>query len=165
MTTFTAGPGLQTLPLWIFQNLFRPNQAPVVNVAAAVLVLVSVLPVYLANRLSGGHRRARQQSRRTAHVETIHNIVDGKAVAAADGRTLDIVDPSTGEVYATSPLSGPDDVDAAFRSARTAYRERLGCHHAVGPDERAARDRRRRRRSTPRSSSRSSTATPASPRG
>jgi putative spermidine/putrescine transport system permease protein len=51
VTTFTAGPGLQTLPLWIFQNLFRPN--PVVNVAAAVLVLVSVLPVYLANRLSG----------------------------------------------------------------------------------------------------------------
>ena len=55
-------------------------------------------------------------------METFHNIVDGKAVAAADGRTLDIVDPSTGEVYATSPLSGPDDVDAAFRSARTAFR-------------------------------------------
>ncbi len=28
VTTFTAGPGLQTLPLWIFQNLFRPNQSP-----------------------------------------------------------------------------------------------------------------------------------------
>ena len=53
VTTFTAGPGIQTLPLWIFQNLFRPNQAPVVNVVAAALVLVSLLPVYLANRLSG----------------------------------------------------------------------------------------------------------------
>jgi putative spermidine/putrescine transport system permease protein len=53
VTTFTAGPGIQTLPLWIFQNLFRPNQAPVVNVVAAFLVVVSVLPVYLANRLSG----------------------------------------------------------------------------------------------------------------
>jgi putative spermidine/putrescine transport system permease protein len=53
VTTFTAGPGIQTLPLWIFQNLFRPNQAPVVNVVAAFLVLVSVLPVYLAHRLSG----------------------------------------------------------------------------------------------------------------
>jgi putative spermidine/putrescine transport system permease protein len=52
VTTFTAGPGIQTLPLWIFQNLFRPNQAPVVNVVAAFLVVVSVLPVYLANRLS-----------------------------------------------------------------------------------------------------------------
>jgi len=53
VTTFTAGPGLQTLPLWIFQNLFRPNQSPIVNVAAVVLVVISVVPVYLANRLSG----------------------------------------------------------------------------------------------------------------
>ena len=53
VTTFTAGPGVQTLPLWIYNNLFRPNQAPVVNVVAAFLVVVSVLPVYIANRLSG----------------------------------------------------------------------------------------------------------------
>jgi len=53
VTTFTAGPGLQTLPLWIFQILFRRSESRIVNVAAAVLVLVSVLPVYLANRLSG----------------------------------------------------------------------------------------------------------------
>ena len=53
VTTFTAGPQDQTLPLWIFQNLFRPNQAPVVNVVAAVLVLVSAIPIYLAQRLSG----------------------------------------------------------------------------------------------------------------
>ena len=53
VTTFTAGPEEQTLPIWIFQNLFRPNQAPVVNVVAAVLVLVSAIPIYLAQRLSG----------------------------------------------------------------------------------------------------------------
>jgi putative spermidine/putrescine transport system permease protein len=53
VTTFTAAPGVQTLPLWIFANLFRPNQAPVVNVVAAALVLLSVLPVWLAQRLSG----------------------------------------------------------------------------------------------------------------
>ncbi|AUG75246.1 spermidine/putrescine ABC transporter permease [Kitasatospora sp. MMS16-BH015] len=52
VTTFTAGPGVQTLPLWIYTNLARPNQAPVVNVVAAVLVLLSVIPVYLAQRLS-----------------------------------------------------------------------------------------------------------------
>ncbi len=52
VTTFTAGPQEQTLPIWIFQNLFRPNQAPVVNVVAAVLVLVSAIPIYLAQRLS-----------------------------------------------------------------------------------------------------------------
>lgn len=52
VTTFTAGPGVQTLPVWIFSNMSRPQQAPVVNVVAAVLVLLSVLPIYLAQRLS-----------------------------------------------------------------------------------------------------------------
>ncbi len=52
VTTFTAGPGIQTLPLWIFNNLFRPQQAPIVNVVAAALILVSILPLYLAQRLS-----------------------------------------------------------------------------------------------------------------
>jgi putative spermidine/putrescine transport system permease protein len=53
VTTFTAGPGTPTLPIWIFNNLFRPNQAPVVNVIAVILVAVSILPVWLALRLSG----------------------------------------------------------------------------------------------------------------
>ncbi len=56
VTTFTAGAGVQTLPVWIFGNMARPQQAPVVNVVAAVLVLLvllSVLPVYAAQRLSG----------------------------------------------------------------------------------------------------------------
>ncbi len=52
VTTFTAGNDQQTLPIWIFNNLFRPNQAPVVNVVAAFLVLVSIVPIYLAQRLS-----------------------------------------------------------------------------------------------------------------
>lgn len=55
VTTFTASSQDQTLPIWIFQNLFRPNQAPVVNVVAAVLVLLSAVPIYLAQRLSGSH--------------------------------------------------------------------------------------------------------------
>ncbi|MEV8546822.1 ABC transporter permease [Streptomyces sp. NPDC051572] len=52
VTTFTAGPGVETLPVWIFANMARPQQAPVVNVVAAVLVLLSVVPIYLAQRLS-----------------------------------------------------------------------------------------------------------------
>jgi putative spermidine/putrescine transport system permease protein len=51
VTTFTASPDVQTLPLWIFGNLFRPNQAPVVNVVAAVLIVLAVVPVWLAQRL------------------------------------------------------------------------------------------------------------------
>jgi putative spermidine/putrescine transport system permease protein len=53
VTTFTAGPGTPTLPIWIFNNLFRPNQAPVVNVVAVLLVTISILPVWLAQRLAG----------------------------------------------------------------------------------------------------------------
>jgi len=53
VTTFTASAQDQTLPIWIFQNLFRPNQAPIVNCVAAALVLFSVFPIYLAQRLSG----------------------------------------------------------------------------------------------------------------
>jgi putative spermidine/putrescine transport system permease protein len=52
VTTFTAGPGVQTLPIWIFNNLARPNQAPIVNVVAALLILLSVIPVWLAQRVS-----------------------------------------------------------------------------------------------------------------
>ena len=53
VTTFTAGPTVQTLPIWIFGNLFRPNQAPVINVVAAVLTLIAVVPVWLAQRVGG----------------------------------------------------------------------------------------------------------------
>lgn len=56
VTTFTAGPNARTLPLWIFDNLFRPNQAPVVNVVAAVLTVVAVVPVWLAQRYGGDAR-------------------------------------------------------------------------------------------------------------
>jgi betaine-aldehyde dehydrogenase len=49
------------------------------------------------------------------------NVVGGELAAARDGRTLDVVNPSTGEVYATSPLSGPADVDAACLAAQRAF--------------------------------------------
>jgi hypothetical protein len=39
---------------WIPQNLFRPNQALVVNVVAVVLILLSMAPIWLAQRLSAG---------------------------------------------------------------------------------------------------------------
>ncbi len=53
VTTFTVGQGIQTLPIWIYQNLFRPNQAPVVNVVAAALIVASVVPIWIAQKLAG----------------------------------------------------------------------------------------------------------------
>jgi putative spermidine/putrescine transport system permease protein len=52
VTTFTIGAGQETLPIWIFTNLFRPNQLPIVNVVAVIVVLISIVPVYLAHRLT-----------------------------------------------------------------------------------------------------------------
>jgi putative spermidine/putrescine transport system permease protein len=51
VTTFTAGPD-QTVPIWILNNLSRPNQLPIVNVVGVLLILISMLPVYLAHRLT-----------------------------------------------------------------------------------------------------------------
>jgi betaine-aldehyde dehydrogenase len=49
------------------------------------------------------------------------NFVDGAYRPAADGRTSDVVDPSTGEAYAQAPVSGAQDVDAAVRAAAEAF--------------------------------------------
>jgi betaine-aldehyde dehydrogenase len=49
------------------------------------------------------------------------NHVNGEFKPPHEGETLDIVNPSTGEVYATSPLSGPADVDEAMQAAQTAF--------------------------------------------
>jgi putative spermidine/putrescine transport system permease protein len=39
--------------------MFRPNQAPVVSVIAVVLVVVSIIPIYIAQRLSGSEQQRR----------------------------------------------------------------------------------------------------------
>ena len=51
VTIFTAG-GVKTLPIWIFQSFRLANQLPLVNVAGVVAILLSVVPVYIATRLS-----------------------------------------------------------------------------------------------------------------
>ncbi|MDT4894324.1 MAG: betaine-aldehyde dehydrogenase [Pseudonocardiales bacterium] len=52
---------------------------------------------------------------------SVRNFVDGKLVDAADGRRTELIDPSTGEVFGSAPLSGPEDVDAAYRAAAGAF--------------------------------------------
>jgi putative spermidine/putrescine transport system permease protein len=51
VTTFTAGTQ-ETIPIWIFNHLRLPNQRPIVNVVALVMIGLSMIPVYLAQRLS-----------------------------------------------------------------------------------------------------------------
>jgi putative spermidine/putrescine transport system permease protein len=52
VTNFTIGAGEQTLPIWIFSNLFRPHELPIVNAVAVIVIVISIIPVYLAHRLS-----------------------------------------------------------------------------------------------------------------
>ena len=52
VTTFTIGAGEETLPIWIYSNLFRGQQLPVTNVVAVIVILLSIIPVYFAHRLT-----------------------------------------------------------------------------------------------------------------
>jgi betaine-aldehyde dehydrogenase len=53
----------------------------------------------------------------------LRNFVNGEFVEAAEGGATDVVDPATGEVYASAPLSTAPDVDAAFAAAAAAFGE------------------------------------------
>ncbi len=66
-------------------------------------------------------------------MKTLHNFVNGEKVAAADGRTTDVINPATGQAYATAPLSGQADIDAAMKAAADAFE---GWSNAT-PSERA----------------------------
>jgi putative spermidine/putrescine transport system permease protein len=57
VTNFTSGTEL-TIPKFIFNNLQRPRNRPVVNVVALAVVMLSLIPVYFAQRLTGGGVRA-----------------------------------------------------------------------------------------------------------
>ncbi|MCU1617024.1 MAG: Aldehyde Dehydrogenase [Frankiales bacterium] len=52
---------------------------------------------------------------------TVRNVVGGEHVDPVDGRTSELVDPTTGKVFGTAPVSGAEDVDRAYRSAEEAF--------------------------------------------
>jgi len=52
VTTFTAGSGYMTLPQWIFANVSRPNNVPLVNVMATFVMIMSIPLAWLAQRLA-----------------------------------------------------------------------------------------------------------------
>ena len=54
-------------------------------------------------------------------MRTLSNFINGQHVAAADGRTTDVIDPTTGAAFARAPLSGTADVDAAMSAAAAAF--------------------------------------------
>jgi betaine-aldehyde dehydrogenase len=53
--------------------------------------------------------------------KTLRNFVNGEHADPQDGSYADLIDPSTGEVFAQAPVSGPNDVDAAMKAAADAF--------------------------------------------
>ena len=53
--------------------------------------------------------------------QMFRNVINGELVDSASGATYDIVDPTTGEVYAQAPMSAAEDVDRAYAAAGAAF--------------------------------------------
>jgi putative spermidine/putrescine transport system permease protein len=51
VTIFTAGRE-RTLPIWFFNELFRPRNRPVTNVVAVMVIVVTLIPIVLAYYLT-----------------------------------------------------------------------------------------------------------------
>jgi len=51
----------------------------------------------------------------------LRNFINGEYVAARNESSFDVIDPSTEQAYASSPVSGAADVDAAFSAASDAF--------------------------------------------
>ena len=52
---------------------------------------------------------------------TFRNIINGESVDSISGRTYDVLDPTTGAVYARAPMSGAEDVDRAYAAVDTIH--------------------------------------------
>ncbi|GII80498.1 gamma-aminobutyraldehyde dehydrogenase [Sphaerisporangium rufum] len=51
----------------------------------------------------------------------LQNYINGELADARGGRFSDVIDPCTGEAYLQAPVSGQEDVDAAYAAARAAF--------------------------------------------
>ena len=66
------------------------------------------------------------------------NFIDGKFVAAKKGRKFESINPATGQSFREVARSNADDVDAAVKAARKAFKRRLVAHGAARPHGRAS---------------------------
>lgn len=51
VTTFTAGLQ-QTLPIWMYSQMLKPRNRPVTNVTAMLVVLLTTIPILIAQRIT-----------------------------------------------------------------------------------------------------------------
>ncbi len=62
-----------------------------------------------------------RRGKRMSDKQTLRNFVAGEHVDGANGVIADLIDPSTGEVFGTAPVSGTADVDRACKAAAQAF--------------------------------------------
>src|SRR4051794_18319374 len=53
--------------------------------------------------------------------QAFKNVINGELVDGCSGETYDVIDPTTGAVYATAPKSGADDIARAYAAAAAAF--------------------------------------------
>ncbi len=54
-------------------------------------------------------------------MKKLANFINGKSVDSASGETTSIINPSTGQAYASAPKSNSADIDSAFKAASDAF--------------------------------------------
>ena len=54
-------------------------------------------------------------------MEQLQNFINGKSVPGSSGEVTQLINPATGEVFATAPKSNAADVDAAMKAASAAF--------------------------------------------
>jgi betaine-aldehyde dehydrogenase len=54
-------------------------------------------------------------------VDDLRNFINGQWTDLSYDKKAELINPSTGEVFATAPVSGPQEVDAAFGAAAAAF--------------------------------------------
>src|SRR4051794_24246851 len=59
-------------------------------------------------------------------MRTVRNLINGEPQDALSGATSELIDSSTGKVFGTAPLSGAEDVDAAYQAAAAAVPQWAG---------------------------------------
>src|SRR5262249_23772746 len=126
VTTFTAGVE-NTLPIWIFGNIRLGQQLPEVNVVVYLLLLATIMPVVLAQRLTGESGILRTEGKDggepMATVTSNKIFVGGKWKDSAEGGTMEVLNPATGDTIAEVPACTAADVDAAVEAAAKALPE------------------------------------------
>ena len=122
VTLFTAGHE-RTLPIWFYNELFRPRERPITNVVAVIVILVTLGPILLAYYLTRPDDPAPGRDRRTMgsrlHMQT-KLLINGKLVAGA-GKVEDVLDPATGKVLARVAEASREQVNAAVSAADAAF--------------------------------------------